>query len=309
MKTLTLALLAFFCITGISAQEDLLKLLDEEEKQDAPTTEYVANTFKAVRIVNSHSVELPAERNLQFVIQHRFGRVDEGWRNFFGIDNADMRIGLEYGIFPWWSAGFGRSSVGGTFDFYTRFKMLRQSKGAKNIPLSLAWYSNIGISSKGELPEGVETAHRLSYAHQLLIARKFTRNFSFQVMPTYVHLNLVDSAHFKNDIVAIGFGARYLITRSVSLNLEYFQPVTKKAAALNKDEGELYIGSISFGIDIETGGHVFQITVTNSTGMIEQLYIPGNTAYWWDKEIRLGFNINRNITFGTGKWKKKDKAD
>jgi len=292
MKKIPALLLLACCAGSVYSQEDLLKLLNEE-----PQTEYVQGTFKAMRIVNSHSVELPPKNNIQFVIQHRFGRVDEGWRNFFGIDNADMRIGLEYGIFEWWSAGFGRSSVGGTFDFYTRLKMLRQSKGVKKIPLTMVWYSNIGIISK-EQPDETDAVHRLNYAHQLLIARKFTRAFSFQIMPTYTHENLVPSANDKNDIFSIGFGARYLITRSVSLNLEYFQPITKK------EDGDLYIGSISFGVDIETGGHVFQITVTNSTGMIEQLYIPYNTQYWWDKEIRLGFNINRNITFGKkNKWK------
>ena len=290
-------LLITVCIINLGcAQDDLLQLLDETGGE--PKTEYTSSTFKAVRIVNSHSVELPAKKNLQFVIQHRFGRVDEGWRNFFGIDNADMRIGMEYGIFDWWGAGWGRSSVGGTFDFYTRFKMLKQSKGAKRIPLTMVWYSNMGIISK-EQPDEVDAVHRLSYAHQLLVARKFTRDFSFQIMPTYTHENLVPSPNDKNDIFSIGFGARYLVSRSVGLNLEYFQPVTKR------EDGELYVGSLSFGIDIETGGHVFQVTVTNSTGMIEQLYIPYNTEYWWDKEIRLGFNINRNITFRTkGKTKK-----
>lgn len=293
---ITLTLLVAVCINAAFSQEDLLQLLDETTAGQ-PVTEYTMNTFKAVRIVNSHSVEMPSKKNLQFVIQHRFGRLDEGWRNFFGIDNADMRIGMEYGIFNWWGAGFGRSSVGGTFDFYTRFKMLRQSKGAKKIPFTMVWYSNMGIISK-EQPDEVDKVHRLSYAHQLLIARKFTRNFSFQIMPTYTHENLAPTANDKNDIFAMGFGARYLVSRSIGLNLEYFQPVTKR------EDGELYVGSLSFALDIETGGHVFQITLTNSTGMIEQLYLPDNTEYWWDKEIRLGFNINRNITFG-GKGKKK----
>ena len=281
----------------VHAQEDLLQLLDDELSKNGLETEYVANTFKAVRLINSHTVELPAKNNLQFVIQHRFGRLDEGWRNFFGIDDADMRIGMEYGIFDWWAAGWGRSSQGGTFDFNTRIKFLRQSKGAKRIPLTMVWYSNMGIISK-EQPAETDMVHRLSYAHQLIIARKFTRDFSFQVMPTYSHQNLVPTSNDKNDIFSVGFGARYLITRSIGLNLEYFQPATKR------EDGELYIGSLSFGIDIETGGHVFQITLTNSRGMIEQIYIPNNTGHWWDKNIHLGFNINRNITFGKGEKKK-----
>ncbi len=299
-----ISLLMTACLVNFAnAQDDLLQLL--EEAANEPKTEYISNTFKAVRIVNSHSVEMPSKKNLQFVIQHRFGRVDEGWRNFFGIDNASMRIGMEFGIFNWWSAGWGRSSAGGIYDFYTRFKILRQSKGVKRIPFSMAWYSNMGISSQGELPEGVDKVHRLSYAHQLMIARKFTRIFSFQVMPTYTHKNVVPTANDKNDVFAVGFGARCLVSRNIGINLEYFQPVTKR------EDGELYIGSMSFALDIETGGHVFQIVVSNSTGLIEQVYIPDNTGHWWDKEIHLGFNINRNIILGKrrNKSKVKDKDD
>lgn len=298
MKKLALLLSVFVCHAAF-AQDDLLKEL--ESQQEEPKKEFVAGTFKATRIINGYSVELPGKKDFQFVISHRFGNVTDGWREFFGIDDADMRIGLEYGIYDWWSVGFGRSSVGGTFDFSTRLKFLRQSTGARKIPLSMVWYSNIGIISK-EQPEQVETVHRLSYAHQLMIARKFTRNFSFQVSPTYVHMNLVPTPNDQNDVFAVGMGTRYLVTRSMSINVEYYQPVTKR------EDGELYLGSLSIGIDIETGGHVFQVMISNSRGMIEQLYIPNNTGYWWDKEIHLGFNINRNIPLGSdGKKVKKEK--
>ncbi len=289
---------ALFLSRVLFAQDDLLKELEAEQAQDNTLTEFTTATFKATRIINGYSIEMPAKKNLQFIIQHRFGSINSGWRELFGIDKVDMRIGLEYGILPWLSAGFGRSSVGGTYDLSTRIKMLRQSKGGRNIPLSMAWYSNIAINSKEQPPE-VDKVHRVSYAHQLMIARKFTRDFSFQVSPTYVHMNLVPTPNDKNDVFAVGMGARYLVTRSISINAEYFQPVTKR------EDGELYIGSLSVGIDIETGGHVFQVIITNSTGMIEQFYIPNNAAYWWDKEIHLGFNINRNIPLGGGGKKKK----
>lgn len=294
-------LLATFLAHAAYAQDDLLKEL-EQESNSAKQTEFVTSTFKAMRVINGYSVELPGKKNFQFVIQHRFGSVNSGWREFFGIDKADMRIGLDYGIYDWWSVGFGRSSVGGTYDFSTRFKILRQSKGARKIPFSMAWYSNIGINSKEQADE-VEKVHRLSYAHELMIARKFTRNFSFQASAVYTHLNLVPTPNDKNDVIAVGFGARYLVTRSISLNAEYFQPVTKRA------DGALYLGCLSFGIDIETGGHVFQVVMTNSTGLIPQLYLPNNTGHWWDKEIHLGFNINRNIPIGGGGKKKSKKGD
>src|ERR1051325_3766928 len=174
MKYISTLLLSVCLLHTAYSQEDLLKVLDEQQKNEPPKPEYTTNTFKAVRIVNCHSVELPAKRNFQFVIQHRFGNINEGWRNFFGIDKADMRIGLEYGIFKWWSAGWMHNRVGGTWDLHTRLKLLRQSTGAKKMPFTLVWYSNIGIISKDQ-PAEVKTVHRLSYAHQILLARKFTR--------------------------------------------------------------------------------------------------------------------------------------
>ncbi len=299
MKSSVSLILILLCQALFAQQDDLLDLLEEKEKEGKQKREFVTATFKATRIVNSYSVELPAKYHLQFYIAHRFGNIfDDGWREFFGIDNADMRIGLEYGITDWLSAGWGRSSVGGTFDFMARVKFLKQSKGPRQIPLTMVWYSDIAISS-AEMPDYVETNHRLSYAHQLSIARKFTRNFSFQVMPTYIHWNMVNTSNELNDYFSVGFGARYLVTRSIGLNLEYFQPVLKK------DDGKMYVGSIAFALDIETGGHVFQVTITNSSGMIDQLYQLDNGGYWWDKYLRIGFNIHRNISFVKGGGKRK----
>lgn len=299
MKKTLAFILAFLAYTIAYAQDDLLKLLEQEEKKTPQQAEFVSNTFKATRIINGYSTELTAKKNLQFIIAHRFGNVTSGWREFFGIDDADMRIGLEYGIYDWWNVGIGRNSIGGTVDLTTRVKFMRQSKGAKKIPFSLAGYGNIAFVSK-EQPAEVKVIHRISYAGQIMLARKFTKNFSFQVMASYLHRNLTPEKNDPNGVFSAGAGLRYLVSRSISLNLEYFQPVTKK------DDGTLYTGSLAFGIDIETGGHVFQVTITNSRGMIDQLYLPNNSGYWWDKEVHLGFNINRNITFG-GKGKPKKK--
>ncbi|GIV34779.1 MAG: hypothetical protein KatS3mg031_2314 [Chitinophagales bacterium] len=295
MKSSFILSILLFGTLILHAQDDnLLKLLEEKEKEDKPKKEFVTATFKATRIVNGYSVELPAKYHLQFYIAHRFGNIfDNGWREFFGIDNADMRIGGEYGITDWLSAGWGRSSVGGTFDFMARVKFLRQSKSPRKIPLTMVWFSDLAISS-AKMADYVETNHRLSYAHQLLIARKFTRSFSLQIMPTYIHWNLTQTPQERNDQFSLGIGGRLLVTPSIGLNLEYFQPLIKT------EDGRFYVGSLGFALDIETGGHVFQITITNSTGMIDQLYQLDNGGYWWDKYLRLGFNIHRNISFVRG---------
>lgn len=291
MQRILFLFCSLFLHLSVFSQDDLLELLNEQVTDDSTRVEYVSATWKTTRVVNSISSDIPAKGVLQMVIQHRFGKINSGWRQFFGIDNADMRLGFEYGALDWLSAGFGRSSFGGNYDLFGKIKFLRQSKGAKKIPFTALWYSNIAINSKNsladQLPDSLyKNSYRVTYAHQLIIARKFTRNFSFQIMPTYVHLNLVQGPDDRNNIYSIGFGARYLVSRSVGINVEYFQLIPG-------EENGKYAGSISFGVDIETGGHVFQVTLTNSTGLIPQLYLPNNTEYWWDNNIRLGFNINR----------------
>lgn len=304
MPKFLLLLSCLFLFQFAFSQDDLLELLNEQVARDAPGIEYTIATFKTTRIVNGISSEIPGKGVMQMIIQHRFGKLNTGWRELFGIDNADMRLGFEYGIMDWLSAGIGRSSVGGNYDLFGKVKFLRQSTGSRRIPITALWYSNIAINSKSQ-PAELDMVHRVSYAHQLVIARKFTRSLSVQLTPSYIHLNLVQTPDERNDIFSIGLGARYMVSRSVSFNAEYFQLIPG-------EENGQYAGSISFGIDIETGGHVFQVTLTNSTGMIPQLYIPNNSEYWWDNNIRLGFNINRVFTlvnYEKRKAKKKSKSN
>ena len=303
-KWLLLPLLVAVSLFATAQEDDLMNLLDEVTEEDAPKKEKVTSFFKATRIINNHSVKLPDKGEMMFIVAHRFGRVNSGWREFFGIDQADMRLGFEYGATDWMSIGIGRSSFEKTYDGYVRFRLLQQTKveGKVGIPVTIVWKSLIGINSFQELPDQpLNAVNRVSYAHQLMIARKFTDNFTFQIMPTFVHYNLVQSPEQDNDTWAIGFGGRYLITNRMSINAEYFQLMPGHAFDNNA-------GSLSVGIDIETGGHVFQIMVTNSVGMLEQFYIPRNQGWWWDGNVHLGFNTNRVFTLIDYNKRQKKKA-
>jgi len=299
MRTLISFILVLLLSPSVFSQDDVMAILDEQIEE---TAAYPVGIFKATRIINSHSAKLPAKGELEIVIAHRFGQVDMGWRNFFGIDQAHMRIGVEYGIMDRWSIGYGRSNLQGTYDFYTRAILLRQTMGAKSFPFSLVWKSGLTIYSQKSNPgETIDFVHRMGYVHQLLIARKFHEYFSFQMMPTFVHRNLVDYRGERNSIWALGFGASIKASRSIRINLEYFQPLPGEQTFTTDGGVEItkYRGTYSVGIDIETGGHVFQIMLaTNSTGLIEQHFIGQADGYWWDGAVHLGFNINRSISFG-----------
>lgn len=279
-----------FVLTGISgklAAQDLLDLLNEQEQ---PRTEYVYATFKATRIVNSQSIENPPNGALIFIISHHFGTLNSGAYEFFGLDQANIRFGFEYGFNRWLAAGFGRSSVNKTYDGFVKAKILRQSKGERNMPFSVSYFGNMTVTAlKWQDPDRKNYfTSRLQFVHQILIARKFGTAFSLQLTPTLVHRNLVKTLDDQNDVFAIGAGGRYKITQRLSINAEYFYVLPGQTA-------DDYYDSFSVGLDLETGGHVFQIYLTNSRGLIEEQFIPATTGTWAKGDIHIGFNVNRTF--------------
>ena len=286
---LTVVLLAFpgFILTA----QDLEKLLVTISADSTPT--YTYGTFKGTTIINGQSVEVPGNNDLLFLISHRFGAVNTGLYNLFGLDQGTTRLGLEYGIKDILSLSFGRSSYEKTYDGAVKVKILRQQTGIKNIPLTVTLYSGIFVETiKWEDPERENLlSSRFSYSTQLLLARKFGNKLSLQLSPSYVHLNLVPTSGDQNNIFAIGFGGRYKLTPKFSLNGEYFYLLPGQTA-------DDYANSLSFGVDIETGGHVFQLHFTNSQLMFAPGYIALTESKWSDGDIFIGFNIYRTFSPG-----------
>ena len=195
---------------NVIAQDDMMDLFGDEE----PTIEYTYATFKTTRISLGQSVENPANGNLIFDIQHHFGRLNEGAYEFFGLDQATLRLGLQYGITDWLAIGIGRSSFEKTYDGSVKAKILRQSTGARNMPVSISYFGNIGINSL-KFADTTRTNYfssRLSYTNQLLIARKFNSAISIQLTPTFIHRNLVETTSDDNDVWAMGAGGRFKLT-------------------------------------------------------------------------------------------------
>lgn len=279
---------------GIAQQEhELLSLLGREE-----TTEYAAASFKTNRVINLHSIENTAAGVLDVKISHRFGFINGGVYNLFGLDHADIRIGLDYGISDRLTIGAGRSSYNKTFDGFVKFKLLRQSSGLKEMPVTMALLGTAAIqTTKWADPERDNLFNsRLYYVSQLIVGRKFSNEFSFQLSPTYLHRNLVATKAEKNDVLACGFAGRLKLNKRLSINAEYIYVLPDQLA-------NEYRNSLSLGFDIETGGHVFQLHFTNSTSMIEKGFIGETVGDWGNtfgdqntKGVHFGFNISRVFT-------------
>jgi len=284
-----LFLFLFIFSANASFGQDL-DLLDDEVVE--PLTNYTTATFKTNRVVNGHSIETVAKKEFDFKISHRFGLLSGGAYELFGLDQANMRMGGDYGITDNLNIGIGRSTYAKTYDGFVKYKFLKQSSGAKNVPLSAAWVSHTSINSLrwSDPNRANKFSDRVSYVHQLLMARKFSDGLSIQLSPSLVHMNLVDSANVKNDILSIGIGLRQKLTSRTTVNLEYFYVPSGQIANTKTN-------ALSLGFDIETGGHVFQLFFTNAAAPFEQGFITDTQSKWLDGDVRFGFNIARIFNF------------
>jgi len=274
-------------ITKVFAfSQDLDHILNELNRDQSP--DYVYGTFKGTSIINGQSVEIPGNADLHFVMSHRFGAVNQGVYNFFGLDQASARFGFEYGLKNFASLSIGRNSFDKVYDGAVKLRILRQQTGMKNIPITLAVYSAFYIESLKWANENRENyfSSRLSYASQILIARKFNQQFSLQITPTFIHKNLVPKPVDQNNIYSLGIGGRYKLSRKISLNGEYFY-------LFPGETSKNYSNSLSFGVDIETGGHVFQLQFSNSQMMFARGFITETSGQWSDGDIYFGFNLYR----------------
>lgn len=276
---LILLLLPFF----IQAQDDLLAQL---ENQDSLSKGYVWATFKSTRVVNGHTVETMKKNHLDLRISHRFGRVNSGPHEFFGLDEATMRLGLEYGFTDQLMAGVGRSTSLKAYDLFGKYKLLRQKE---SLPVSVTLFGSVVAATANR---DLVFKDKLTYAAQVLIARKFSDRFSLQLSPSLLYRNRPDMVGNEKQLLAMGVGGRFKISKRVSLNGEYFYVFREKNVFT-----EVYDNSLSFGVDIETGGHVFQLHFTNSLGMIEKQFIGETEGSWGSGDIHYGFNISRTFSF------------
>jgi hypothetical protein len=299
--TASYRILAVFVLSLSLGQTALAQsdLLDELIEETTPETVYTFATFKANKVVNLQTNELPSKGVLEYNIMHRFGSFqDDYFYNFLGLTNAQVRLTLNYSPLNWLNLGLSHTGFQRTYDGFVKYKILRQSTGKINMPVSVTGFSSLYYSAQrfnDDLPRN--TSDRFSFVNELVIARKFNQNLSLQVVPTSVHFNIVDSIKDNNTVFALGLAGRYKFTKMHAITVEYIYQANPNQF-LDPTTGELrnYQNALSVGVDIETGGHVFQLFFTNSRGVAEPYVVAQTPGSWADGDIHFGFNISRVFT-------------
>lgn len=276
----------------MNAQDDLLSEIDT-----TATNETVASVFKSLKIVNLESTKLAAKGDFYFIVAHRFGFIDKGFDDFFGLDNANTQLKFLYGVNDWLTVHIGRSGFQETYDLAAKYRLYAQKENG--FPVTIVGFNSVAINSelKEEDFPKLQFENRLSYVAQVLISRKFSEKLSLEIAPSVFHENtLRDLLDDNNALIlpnpqdntqfAIGLGGRYKLTNRWSVNVDY-------AAHLNRASQSNYKNPLSIGVDLETGGHVFQMHFTNAQAMHETGYLGQTVGDWSDGKIAFGFNLVR----------------
>lgn len=285
MKKILISLFSILIALSIKAQDDLEAMLLNE--MDKPV-DYVFGTFLSTNILNNKSTELLNKYGIDFRISHKFGNITSGIGKSYGFDDSNSLIEVNYAIFDWWNIGLGRVTLNESVNGYTKFRLLRQSNGAKVMPVSCALLlsANYKTQTYDDEERNKNWTDRLDYTSQLLIARKFGSLISAQISPTYIHRNLVNTKDDLNDIYALGFGASIKVEKRLRVNVEYI-------LVQNHDTPyKQYFDPLSLGISYQTSRHAFEVFVSNASGITENLYIANTTNDFWKGEVRVGFNIS-----------------
>lgn len=294
-------ILITFCFSfSLYSQVDLMDELNSEMMSTEP--EKLMTTFKGIRLINANTTETTKKKTLEFRITHRFGNMEIGDpigdHTLYGMDNAsNIRFSFDYGLTDKISIGIGRSKTLEHIDGNFKFRFLDQKKGGT--PVTIAYFANTAITPIQNIPQN-KFVNRFSFTHQLIIASKINDAISLEILPTYVHRNFVDQTTThpsngstdKNDILALGFGGRFKISKRTAFVIDYFLPFDKF-----RDSENNFYDALGVGFEFETGGHVFHVNVTNSTGIIENDFIPYTNSAWDKGEYKLGFNISRVFSF------------
>lgn len=291
----TFFIATIFCLGfagSLRAQEDdLLAGL-----VNTPSNNISVATFKGTRLINFHTLEVPGKRTLDFRISHRFGPINSGIYDFFGLDGgASIRIGFDYSYDGRLCVGFGRTSYEKMLDGFIKYRLLRQHEPG-GMPVSVTLFTSAFATMQKDPDKDVNGfdkyelfTSRLSFVHQIIIARKFSPRFSLQIAPVMIHYNLAERISDRNDVYVLTAATRIKFTKRMALTVEYgWRPFQYTRTQ--------YYDSLGVGVDIETGGHVFQFFVTNSLGLVENQFLARTNTKWSDAGIRLGFNISRVFT-------------
>jgi hypothetical protein len=293
MITRTSFLFLLLSFLTLKAQDDLLDQIDMPDKAKVNNS-----AFLSTRVINTWSTRMIYQKHLELRVEHHFGTVKQGAYDFFGLDNASMRLGFAYGIMDWLTVSIGRNSYEKMYDGHVKFRILSQKgkKGQKGYsPISIVLVEGLGINSLKPSTisptfNDLDFKYRMNYSNQLLISGYYWNRFSFQTSFSYIHQNLVETKQKLNGTFGIGIGFAVRVAKRVTINVENQFRVQEYS-----EDG--YYNSFSIGTDINTGGHVFQLFFTNSRGSLPEQFIPDTSDNFWNGDIRFGFAITRMWSF------------
>lgn len=242
--------------------------------------------FESSTLIDNQTNTLFNKGSLEFVINHRFGLVNAspGDNDLIGIwGPSNIRLGLSYAVTDWVTVGFGTTKDSRLQDFNLKLAILKQTTDNK-YPVSVSYFGNFTVDARRK-ENFRHTEDRYSFFNQIIIARRFNRNISFQVAPSWSHYNVVEN-FMRNDMFAISFGGRVKISPSMALMAEYSQSINTYEKS-SPDPG------ISAGIEFSTGSHAFQVYIANYKGIVPQKNIMFNQNNFFAGDFLIGFNITR----------------
>jgi hypothetical protein len=283
MKKFLTTLFLLFTVLLFS-QDDLLSEIDTATE----TPLYASAVFKGLKVINFESTKLVAKGGFNFIVSHRFGTVKNGFQNLFGLDEAVTHLNFVYGLSDHINISASRSSNQKIYEVASKFRLVNQQAG--KMPFTVVGYTSLLANTAldtDNLPK-LEFKHRLSYVAQLLVSRKMNKNLSLILSPTFFHDNYLTDDFQENSQYGVGFGGRYKLGKRWSLNTEY-------GVHLNRSKNSLYKNPFSVGVDLETGGHVFQLLFTNSQSMNTNGVFGTSTGEWGESDVYFGFNLARSF--------------
>lgn len=286
MKILLLFNLLFATLTLV-AQDDPLGFEEEESKERLK----IPHAFNDSYLINSHSSNVLSKGRLNFLIQHRFGTINQGAFNLYGLDFSAIRFGFEYGVRDWLTIGFGRSSLGKNYDVFTKYRVLTQTTNG-GIPFTLTVFQSAALSSvelrnQKKATNQADFFEHLVFTNQLLISKKLSNHLAIQLSPFLVHRNRVIEGE-KNNIIGLGIGGKIKLSKRIHLLGDYYY--------ISDGLGNNNYPPLAIGVDIIAGGHVFKVHVGNAVGMIEKEFLTANYARVSDGDLRLGFSVLRSFS-------------
>lgn len=298
-KIFSLLVLGLGCWATTAAQ-------DAPEATEAPKQKFTRATFNSTRIINMQSTEIVSKGSLQFLISHHFsplwpegGSTQDNMAGMLGLNSglAYTYLSFDYSPTPYMNLGLaaaGRSR----FEGFAKFKILRQQTGAKNIPVSVGWYSMFNVNAAKDASVSLGW-NKYSFMHQLLVARKFSDKFSLQLMPTLVYFNVVPyGINNSNSVFSMGLGGKYKLTANKNITFEYARQFNMYENLLDKNGNIVNYKPdlLSVGMEFNTGGHLFQFYIGNTTNSSNIDQLARNSSKLDFNNLAFGFTINRSLS-------------